>query len=111
MLLWPSVVILWHSSSECPRFIIKSLIVYTVLVFLLTDVCCNVCRSGMVLCPARWMKYGFHFAFIFFFAPLLWKRLLRKALFFSKSYSSMQNHSVGKVCKMLNPCLECSTDK
>lgn len=47
----------------------------------------------------------------FFFAPLLWKRLLRKALFFSKSYSSMQNHSVGKVCKMLNPCLECSTDK
>uniref|UniRef100_A0A6M2DAD3 Uncharacterized protein n=1 Tax=Rhipicephalus microplus TaxID=6941 RepID=A0A6M2DAD3_RHIMP len=67
MLLWPSVVILRHSSSECPRFIIKSLIVYTVLVFLLTDVCCNVCRSGMVLCPARWMKYGFHFAFIFIF--------------------------------------------
>lgn len=78
MLLWPSVVILWHSSSECPRFIIKSLIVYTVLVFLLTDVCCNVCRSGMVLCPARWMKYGFHFAFIYFFCTVIMEAFAAK---------------------------------
>lgn len=63
MLPWPSVVTLWNSSSECQRFIIKRLIVDTVLVFLLADNCCNVYQSEMAFCLSGWLKYGFHFAF------------------------------------------------
>lgn len=72
MLPWPSVVRLCNSNSECQRFVIKSLIVDTVLVFLLADICCNVYQSEMVFCLAGWLKYGFNFAF---FSWLTWQHL------------------------------------
>lgn len=72
MLPWPSVVRLWNSSSECQRFVIESLIVDTVLVFLLADICWNVYQSEMLFCLAALLKYGIHFAF---FAWLMWQHL------------------------------------